>query len=151
MKREIDHPFIQGEESHQDIKHQAIQLFHGVIVTWHQRVIHNGQIITYNVIVDARVDVMCRKHGNCFNTIKIKAERRGIDLHEPVRLAIQDLLNHNYYPDLQFHMPRCNCDPKYFKTVYDFSDIHDKAFRKLFEDLFTDSNWTILKLISDGK
>lgn len=150
MKNEIDHPFIEGEEIH-DIKEHGSQTFHGVIVTWHQRVIHGGQIITYDVIVDARIDLTCAKHGNLFNTVKIKTERRGSALEQNIRLAIEDILMHRYHPDFQFHMPRCNCSPKYLKKVYDFSDIQDKRFRKMFEDLFTDGNWTILKLISDGK
>lgn len=96
--------------------------------------------------VFAKVEILCNEHGNQLGRFKLHTEATSYNDVEAMRKTIEKLLNHDYYPEREINMPRCNCSPKFDNIIYQFGDLHE-PWRSMFEDLFKDSNWSIVKLI----
>ncbi len=90
----------------------------------------------------------CVKHGNLFYTMQLSSEEHGMDAFECIKRGIQSILDHKYDFDIGYHDPKCNCSLKYFKMVYDFSDVTDPQWREALEKIFNTSNWTIQRQLT---
>lgn len=99
-----------------------------------------GRVMRYTGKVKACLYWKC-SHG-IHLMIWLQTEHSGMDRMDAVRNAIEDLINHNYYPRREMHFVDCNCVPDWHGPIaYDFSGLPDE-WRELFESLFGD-NWNI--------
>jgi hypothetical protein len=104
---------------------------------------YDNRVITYECFVRAKVECMCEDHHNIFSTITLQAEGKNPHSNEALRKAVENLLNHHCIPNIDIHMPRCECMPNpRGKVQFDFSSLQE-PYKTLFQDLFKDSNWSM--------
>jgi len=111
--------------------------------------IRDGHIIAFHANISANVEIICDKHMNRLGRLKIKAESSsGLNKNDVIKNVIQKMLNHEYDIDREIYKPVCDCDPIFNKIHFDFSNLED-PWRQMFENLFKDSNWSIIKMINN--
>lgn len=146
----LEKSFIEGEEV-TDKSQFAMHTFKFYQLTvwndWNDWGSPNSIIVQVRGRVEFVIRTRCVQHGNLFYTMQLFSEERGMDAFECIKKGIQTILDHKNEFDIGYHLPKCNCHPKYFKMVYDFSDVTDQQWRETLEQVFNTSNWTIQKQI----
>lgn len=128
----------------------SVNIFTVQLIDISQEPSSDGIIIFTRAGVDAQIEARCVEHGNLQWRLLIHSEATGLDHHEALRKAVERLMNHEGYPERQIMSPRCNCKiDMQAKLHYVFSNLQS-PFRELFEQLFTDSNWQIPKLVTES-
>lgn len=102
-------------------------------------------VAKWTTSVLAVVEKRCSGHGYLQASLKMEAIGTAKDQNESVRRAVQRLLNHDYYPEMEIDRLKCNCAEPWGKVVYDFSTLQH-PWKSLFEDLFKDASWQPPKL-----
>jgi hypothetical protein len=106
-------------------------------------------VLSFHSYLNAKIDFKCDEHGNNLAILKLKSESRSMDQMESIRAAIENMLNHQCYPDLRLCIPKCSCRITYDKIHhYDFS-AYDDFYREFFESILQTANWSIVKLIPE--